>query len=270
MRIGLFGAGCALLIAVSSPLRAQAGAPQGTMTCEARGNHDDNRVQYAEPRQQTLAQSSLNKINSSPNGGITIHGADRSDVLIHACIHTSAPTDQEAKSIASQVQIARGPGDIEPTGPKSERDRYWSVSYEVWMPRQSNLNLSNVNGGIRIEDIDGNVDARNVNGGMHLARLAGQVKTRTVNGGIHIELAGSSWQGQGLDVATTNGGIHFAVPDNYSANVDVSTVNGGIHCDFPISVQGKLTKHVSFQIGGGGAEIRSSTVNGGIHFSHGA
>jgi DUF4097 and DUF4098 domain-containing protein YvlB len=96
------------------------------------------------------------------------------------------------------------------------------------------------------------------------------VKTRTVNGGVKIELTGSSWRGQGLDVSTTNGGIHFAVPENYSANVDVSTVNGGIHCDFPISVQGKLSKHVSFQIGGGGAEIRSATVNGGVHFSRGA
>lgn len=269
MRIVLFCAGCALLTAMSSPVRAQPAA-QSTMTCEVRGNRDGDRVQYAEPRQQTLAQSSLNKINSGPNGGIVIHGADRSDVLVHACIHTAAPTDQEARSLASQVQIARGPGEIEPTGPKTERDRYWSVSYEVWVPRQSNLNATNVNGGIRIEDVDGNIEASNVNGGMHLARLAGQVKTHTVNGGVHIELAGNSWRGQGLNVSTTNGGIHFSVPENYSANVDVSTVNGGIHCDFPISVQGKLTKHVSFQIGGGGAEIHSATVNGGIHFSRGA
>jgi hypothetical protein len=273
MRIGLLGAGLALLSFVCSPVWAQPGArmtEQEAMTCEAHGNRDDGRVQYAEPRQQTLAQSSLNTINSSPNGRIVIHGADRSDVLVHACIHTTAPTEQEAKSLASQVQIARGPGQIEPTGPKSDHDRYWSVSYEVWLPRQSNINARNVNGGIRIEDVEGNIDASNVNGGMQLARLAGQVKTRTVNGGIRIELAGSSWRGQGLDVATTNGGIRFAVPENYSANIDVSTVNGGIHCDFPISVQGKLTKHVQFQIGGGGAEIRSQTVNGGVHFSRGA
>jgi hypothetical protein len=270
MRIGLLSAACALLIAASFPVRARAAAAADAVTCQARDNRDDNRVEYAEPRQQTLAQSSLNKINSSPNGRIAVHGADRADVLVHACVHTSAPTAQEAKSLASQIQIARGPGDIEPTGPRSDRDRNWWVSYEVWVPRQSNLDVANVNGGIRIEDVEGNIDAKNVNGGMQLTRLAGQVKTRTVNGGIKIELAGASWRGQGLDVATTNGGIHFAVPENYSANVDVSTVNGGIHCDFPISVQGKLNKHVSFQIGGGGAEIHSATVNGGVHFSRGA
>ena len=88
------------------------------MTCEARGNHDSDRVQYAEPRQQTLAQSSLNKINSSPNGGIVVHGADRSDVLVHACIHTAAATDQEARSLASQVQITGAPAKLSRPGRK--------------------------------------------------------------------------------------------------------------------------------------------------------
>ena len=269
MRVVLFCAMYALWNFVSSPLQAQPAEPP-TMTCEVHDNHDSDRAQYAEPRQQTLPASSLEKIHASPNGGITIHGSDRADVLIHACVHATAPTDQDARSLASQVQIARGAGDIEATGPKSERNRYWSVSYEVWLPRQSNLDVRTVNGGVRISDVEGNIEAETVNGGMHLARLAGQVKTHTVNGGVHVELAGASWRGQGLDVSTTNGGVHFEVPGNYSANVDVSTVNGGIHCDFPISMQGKLTKHVAFQIGGGGAEIRSSTVNGGIHFSRGA
>jgi hypothetical protein len=31
-----------------------------------------------------------------------------------------------------------------------------------------------------------------------------------------------------------------------------------------------LEKHVSFQLGSGGPQIRTSTVNGGIHFSRGA
>lgn len=270
MRIGLLCAGCALLAAAPTIVRAHVSPAENTITCEVRERGDSDRAQYAEEKQQTLAHSPLIKINSSPNGRIVIHGADRSDVLVHACIHARAATEQEAKSIASQVQIARGPGEIEPTGPKQERDRQWWVSYEVWVPHQSNLNASNVNGGIRIEDVDGNIDANNVNGGMQLARLAGQVKSRTVNGGVRVELAGSGWRGQGLEVSTTNGGIHFAVPENYSANVDASTVNGGIHCDFPISVQGKLTKHVQFQMGGGGAGIRTSTVNGGVHFSRGA
>jgi DUF4097 and DUF4098 domain-containing protein YvlB len=78
------------------------------------------------------------------------------------------------------------------------------------------------------------------------------------------------WDGSGLQISTVNGGIRFNVPSNYAANVEASTVNGGVHCDFPISLQGSIGKHVSFQLGGGGPEIRTSTVNGGIRFSRGA
>jgi DUF4097 and DUF4098 domain-containing protein YvlB len=105
---------------------------------------------------------------------------------------------------------------------------------------------------------------------MELLRLGGEVKSSTVNGGVKVELGGSTWEGNSLSVSTTNGGIRFNVPASYSANVETSTVNGGIHCDFPISVQGRLEKHVSFQLGSGGPQIRTSTVNGGIHFSRGA
>jgi hypothetical protein len=239
-------------------------------TCEARGGQEDGRYTVAVEKSETLAAAPLERINPSPNGAAIIHGSDRSDVAIRACIHATAPTDQEARSLASQIQISKGAGDIEPDGPRSERERHWSVSYEIWLPKQSNLDVKTVNGGIKIADVRGTIETSNVNGGVELLRLAGEVKSSTVNGGVKVELGGATWEGNGLSVSTTNGGIRFSVPESYSANVETSTVNGGIHCDFPISVQGRLEKHVSFQLGGGGPEIRTSTVNGGIHFSRGA
>jgi DUF4097 and DUF4098 domain-containing protein YvlB len=256
-----------LLLLSSLPPRLHA---QPTRSCEARQSHEDGRYSVAEARDETLAHTSLEKINPSPNGSVIIHGSDRSDVQVHACIHATAPSEQEAHSVASQVRISKGAGNIEPSGPTNERDRHWSVSYEIWLPRQSNLDVSTVNGAIKLEDVKGNIKANNVNGGMELTRLAGEVNTSTVNGGVKVELGGTTWEGQGLTVSTTNGGVRVSVPATYSANVESSTVNGGIHCDFPVTVQGRLQKHVSFQLGGGGAEIHASTVNGGIHFTRGA
>jgi DUF4097 and DUF4098 domain-containing protein YvlB len=238
--------------------------------CEAHDRHDDGRYSIAQPQQATIPQASIDRINSSPNGGVVIHGTDRSDILVHACIQASAPSEQEARSIASQVQIVKTGGEIEPDGPRQDHDRHWSVSYEVWLPRTSNLEIKTVNGQIRIEDVNGDIESNSVNGGVDLLRLGGNVKTATVNGGVRVELAGSTWAGHGLTVSTTNGGIRFIVPGSYSANVETSTVNGGIQCDFPISIQGHLTKHVSFQLGNGGPEIHTATVNGGIRFVKGA
>jgi DUF4097 and DUF4098 domain-containing protein YvlB len=250
-----------------APLRAepQSTAKERPRTCTADNSTDDGRANYAEPRSQTLAQSALNKIRPSVNGGVIVHGTDRSDVLVHACVHSSAPSDQEARALAGQISVAQGPGEIEAHGPKTDHDRSWSVSYEIWVPKHSNLDVASVNGGIAVESVDGNVQTQNVNGGIRLTELSGNVKGSTVNGGIKAELAGNSWTGEGLQMSTTNGGVRLEVPDNYSARVETSTVNGGFHCDFPISIQTGEMKHLSFQLGSGGPEIRTSTVNGGIH-----
>ena len=76
----------------------------------------------------------MNKIRQSMNGGAKIHGWAKPGVLVKACIQASAPTDAEARRLASQVSIARGPGDIAPEGPKIDHQHYWGVSYEVWIP----------------------------------------------------------------------------------------------------------------------------------------
>jgi DUF4097 and DUF4098 domain-containing protein YvlB len=255
-----------IVLSSAGALRLQAQA----RTCEADGWNDHGRPTVAEPREQTLAQASLNRVHASPNGAVIIHGTNRSDVLVHACIHATARSDEEARQLASQVQVTRGAGEIEPDGPRGDRDRYWSVSYEIWLPMRSNLDVATVNGSIKVEDVRGEIKVSDVNGGIQLNRLGGELTTSAVNGSIEIQLAGTKWEGQGVEVSTTNGSVRFAIPATYSANIETSTVNGGIHCDFPITLQGKIDKHLSFQLGGGGPEIRASTVNGAIRFSRGA
>lgn len=270
MRAAVWIAGILTLGGLSFQAQAASGRAQGvgnaTQTCEAREWHDHGRT-AAEPREQTIAQADVDRIHASPNGGVIIHGTDRNDVLVHACVYATAPTDNEAKQLASQIQILKGPGQIESNGPHMDRDHHWSVSYEIWLPAHSSLDVATVNGGIHIEHVEGDIKANNVNGGMHLDGLGGEVHASTVNGGITVQLAGTKWSGPGIHASTVNGSVKFEVPDGYGAHVEASTVNGGVHCDFPISLQGSITKHLSFQLGGGGPEIRTSTVNGSIRFS---
>jgi DUF4097 and DUF4098 domain-containing protein YvlB len=259
----LLMAGALLFGLIPARLSAQAGDAH---SCEARENNQDNRFTYAESRDQTLSPASLEKIQPSPNGGAVVHGWQKNTVLVRSCIHATGSSESDARSLASQITAVRGAGDIEPDGPKSDRQRHWDVSYEVWLPQQSNLDVSTVNGGVVVQQVQGEIRAQTVNGGVDLDRLAGDVKGSTVNGGLRVELTGDRWNGAGLHLSTTNGGIVVGLPASYSAAVETSTVNGGIHCDFPVTVQGKLGKHMSFQLGSGGAPIQASTVNGGIRF----
>ena len=133
------------------------------------------------------------------------------------------------------------------------------------VPRESNLEVETVNGGISIAEVSGESEFRATNGGISLDGLGGDVRGRTTNGGLHIELTGDKWDGRGLDVQTTNGGISVRVPDDYSAILESGTVNGSFRIDFPITVQGRLDRRrITAELGDGGRTIRVVTTNGGV------
>lgn len=218
----------------------------------------------AESREQHVPAASKTTINPGPNGGIKIHGWNNTDVLVKACVHASAPTEAEANALLREIKTVRGPGDLEPDAPSSSHSRNWSVSYEIWMPNNSNIEAHAVNGGITIEALEGQIHFHTQNGGVTLVGVAGDVDGSTQNGGVNIQLTGSSWRGAGLRAETQNGAVNLRVPNGYSAQVEASTVNGGMHVEFPVQLNGKT---LSFNLGSGGAPIRAKTINGAIHIS---
>jgi len=104
-----------------------------------------------------------------------------------------------------------------------------------------------------------------LDGGVVLKRVGGAVKGSTTNGGLVVELSGDRWDGETLDVSTTNGGVIMSVPENYSAHVQTGTVNGSVNVEFPVNGQDKRTKQVAFDLGSGGAMVKAMTTNGGVH-----
>ena len=226
-------------------------------------------VHHCEMREQTIPSGGALAIDGRPNGGIQVKGWTRPDVLVRARVETGAPTDQEARTLASQVFVQAGAGHVASAGPASDKERYWAVSYEVFVPQRSDLSLSTQNGGVHLSDLNGQIEFKTVNGGIHLARLAGNVKGETTNGGVHIELAGTRWEGQGLDVRSVNGGVHLSVPAAYSAHLETATVNGSVRSDIPelAAAREKPARQAGADIGGGGAMIHLSTRNGGVRIS---
>lgn len=240
-----------------------------TMTCDEHSRGRDRLARFCEVREQTVgAPRGPIEIDAGTNGGVTVKGWSRADVLIRARIETAAPSDAEARSTASQIQFASGSGHIQPQGPETDHDHNWSVSYEVFVPHQMDVDARAHNGGVHLQDLKGHVTVRTVNGGVHLARLAGDVSGQTVNGGVHVELMGDRWDGKGMDLQTTNGGVHIQAPGTYSAHFETSTENGSTHMDFPVMVKDKRTKAMSFDMGSGGTTIRAATTNGGVKISH--
>ena len=226
-------------------------------------------------------------VDGRPNGGIEVHGWDRNEVRMRAKVVTQAESDAEARQLASEIRVLTGPT-IHAEGPRGERtrERSWHVSYKLDVPRETALTLESLNGGIHLENLDGNVNFTTTNGGLHLKDMGGSVKGRTTNGGVHVELMGTEWRGEGLDLTTTNGGVHLQIPRNYNAQLEVGTTNGRVHSslgkgssdegdddgddaddDNPGARAARRFKNrnLSLTLGSGGKLLRIRTTNGGVH-----
>ncbi|MGI8989172.1 MAG: DUF4097 family beta strand repeat-containing protein [Bryobacteraceae bacterium] len=246
-----------LMCLAALPLAAQ----DKQLNCDEH-SHGGSRARFCEIREQTIPSTGRLTIDGRTNGGMSVKAWDRADVLVRSKVESQGENDGDAKALAAQVIIHATGGQVASDGPSGKP---WSVSYEVFVPRQTDLNLTAHNGGIKIDHVRGNIEFATQNGGVHLTQVAGNVKGQTQNGGVHVELAGNRWDGAGLDVKTQNGGVHVEMPAGYAAHLDASTVNGGVHGDFAELITEKRQRQVSRDLNGGGAPLRLTTVNGGVH-----
>ena len=218
---------------------------------------------HCEIKEQTLPASDIS-VDGRRNGGVSIKGWERNEVLVRSRIQTSATTQAAADELASQIRIETGGAKIFATGPENRNDAWWSVSYEIFVPQRSNVSVKTNNGGISFTDVHGRLEFSALNGGVSLRGVGGTVKGSTTNGGLSVVLNGTRWDGEALDVRTTNGGVSLSIPGNYSAHLETGTVNGGLSVDFPITMQGEIKKEIEVNLGSGGATIRAMTTNGGV------
>jgi len=252
----------AALSVMSVPAFAQ-DKSRGSLTC--RDNwYSDRLMGHCEIKEQTVAAGGVISVDARKNGGVSVKGWDQNEVLVRARIQTAASTQSEADDLAKQIRIETGGGKIFAEGPDNRRDYYWDVSYEIFVPRRSDLSLEAYNGGISIADVSGRIEFTGHNGGVVLKRVGGLVRGGTTNGGLVVELDGARWDGETLDVKTTNGGIVMSVPENYSAHLETGTVNGHLSVDFPVTVQGRITRELAVNLGSGGPTVRVMTTNGGV------
>ena len=235
------------------------------MTC-ANGGNDSERARHCEIREQTVASIGRLSVDAARNGGATVKGWLRHDVLVRARVEARGETEGAARNMASRVSIDSSGGQVWASGPESADNSWWSVSYEIFVPQNTDLSLKSHNGGLTVSDVRGQIRFEANNGGVRLKRVAGDVSGSTVNGGVNVELTGAAWDGRQLDVSTRNGGVTVLMPSHYSAHVQAETGNGGIHSDFPVAMAGNArARRLDFNLGSGGSPIHITTGNGGVN-----
>jgi DUF4097 and DUF4098 domain-containing protein YvlB len=233
--------------------------------------HQGGQFRHCEVRPVAWSGGGSLHVNAQPNGGVQVTGWDQATIAGSARIQVQADTEAEARSIASQIVIGTSSGALRADGPTSGNGRSWSVNYVLSVPRHCDVEIEALNGPVGISGVSGQIKATTTNGPMSLKDLGGNVHARATNGPLSVVLAGTSWQGEGLDAETKNGPVSVSVPEGYSAELEARTTNGPFRVDIPVTVQGELpswrTRSIKAAIGGGGAPIRVVTTNGPMSIS---
>ena len=257
--------GAALLLLAAVPALAQRRSSSEIWSRDCDRNGDRNRERFCMTTETTMpSPAGTLLVDARQNGGISVYGSSRRDVLIRARIQASARSEERAEEIARAVRIRTVEGRVFAEGPETGSREWWSVNFEVDVPSRSDLDLRSNNGGIEVVEVRGVLRLETSNGGIHLEGVGGDVVAETSNGGVDVRLVGDRWEGKGLEAITSNGGVRVRIPEGYSARLETGTVNGGIDIDFPVTVRGRIGRQVTTDLGQGGATIRVMTTNGGV------
>ena len=204
---------------------AVAFAQTRSLNCNEKNSFHNRLVSACEMREQTIGYGGRLAVDGGMNGGVAVKGWDNSSILVRTKIETAGRDEGAAKSIASQIKVVASAGQVSATGPEMNRDNNWSVTYEIFVPRNANVNLKAHNGGISISDIRGNIQFNTTNGGVNLSMPEGY--------NAHFE------------TVTVNGHLNTSFP---------VTVRGNIS-----------HKRLATDIGAGGPTIHVETTNGGVN-----
>lgn len=204
-------------------------------------------------------------VDGERNGGIRVFGWDRNEVKVTARMQAQDRSDEDARQLLSRVKVVADGRGVRAEGPSMDGDwGGWSVSYIVYVPRRFDLDLDAHNGGLSVAGVSGRLTLSTHNGSVALSEVGGDVRAHTQNGSLNVQLAGSRWDGSGLDAETRNGSVRLAVPERYAANLETGTVNGSIRTDIPVTLSGRISRQLNIPLGGGGPTIRAMTTNGSV------
>jgi hypothetical protein len=277
---------CACAIGVA---QAQQNAPQNTQQVT---------VPFSDPsRQGTLSIHLL-------QGGVTIHGTNRKDVLIEA--HASDETRRPGRFGPDPRPFGRRGGEGDTTGLRrlTQAGRFVveehnnqvvvasgamtrGTDFTIQVPTRTHLKLSALNDGpIVVENVEGEIEVHNQNESVTLTNVAGSVVANAMNGTVKVVMARLTAD-KAMAFTSFNGDVDVTLPASAKANLRMRSDMGEIFTDFDVQIRpataapqsarrsdGRVridfNQSIQGSVNGGGPEFEFRTFNGNIYVRKGA
>ena len=257
------------LLAAATPIAAQQPAFEDDSSWLARcrdGWGDRERGHACDVRAVPVKLSGRSiEVDGRQNGSVRVMGWDGDGVRVTARVMANADDEASARTMLSGVRVIADGRSVHAEGPSyGDVPGGWTVNYVLYVPRHFDLDLTARNGSLGVDGVSGRIELQTTNGSVSLIGTGGDVHARTQNGSLRVALAGTKWEGAGLDAETRNGSVRISVPDKYAATLETGTVNGRISTDIPVTLQGRIERRLTIPLNGGGTRLRAMTTNGAV------
>jgi DUF4097 and DUF4098 domain-containing protein YvlB len=203
------------------------------------------------------------------NGQISAEATDGAAIEVKAERSAKAGSDDAAREMLGKIEMREEVGEgrvrVEVRVPRFSGGEH-QVKWTVKVPRGTAVDLRTVNGGVKLDRLQGDIRARTTNGGITGSALQPTgLDAAVTNGGVVIELATAISSGT-FQIEAVNGGIELRLPPDSKADITGRCVNGGIAVnDLPVATIGEQSRRrLEGTLNGGGAKITLETVNGGL------
>ena len=165
-------------------------------------------------------------ISASPNasieientaGSVRVRGWDQAQVRVSGTIGDDVE-ELVVEGGGGQILI-----EVEVPDRGGWRNRDIDARLEVWVPRESRLEIETVSASIEVDDFGGQLEAESVSGSIEVSGSPSLVDAESVSGGIRLEGVDTS-----ATAETVSGSIRLR---GVSKRVEASTVSGSIDVD---------------------------------------
>src|SRR4030042_731294 len=177
-------------------------------------------------RQAPITAGSKLYVETS-SGSITITGGDVTECSVIATICGRAPTEEEAQLLVEQVKI-----EPETTGntmtvkaykPPGRNRRSISISYNITVPKQTNIECASSYGAIEIANIEGQTSGKTSSGSIEAKNIDGSVNLDTSYGSVNCR----DIKGDNITVKSSSGSITAEI---IKGSAQLTTSYGSITC----------------------------------------
>ena len=221
------------------------------------------------------------------NGSIRVETGAGSEVRVTARKKARADSAARARELLQETEVRvderGGTVKIDAEVPRSGwmSDESVTVSYELVIPADAELEAKTANGSIEAREIggrawlttnNGSIKARGVggpleaesnNGSIHARDVRGSVRAETNNGSIEAEII-SPGLDDGVRLKTNNGSVELTLSAGVAASIDARTRNGKVTSDFPGGTQDERKRTLKLELAGGGPRVELESTNGSI------